>query len=554
MNRVPAPGAFRGLDGRPLTILPDGTMLKGTYRTEFLAVGGMSVVYRVHSGDQIWLAKEVPAQESRALLALGQEKSLLERLDHPSIVKSHEMFEEDGFYYLIREYVEGLSLEQRLPAQGFLEEKLVLELALRLCNVLGYLHAQNPPVIYRDLKPKNVIQDADGKLMLFDFGIARSFKEGKAQDTVNLGSALTASPEHYGGQTDARSDLFTLGATLHYLLTGGQAERENPFVFPSVREVNPQVSEPFANVIAGCLRRKPEERYQSASELAQALLECNSPPGSPNLPALAHRPDRWRLALPLVLLILAGLGWASVAHRDQAPSPVATRSVTAQSPAARLAPTVHPIQLTPLSASPPSVPVVADPPRPRPTPTPPVSPSPVAVRPQLEPSPVYPHSRPAEPVELPPLLVDANLTRRPTSPLQGRPDPLGTWVAQAGLRYRIPPGYEQIEPGLYLAGQGRRLRLLAVRPLAGSRQPEEYAAARRAELGETAQVETVTVAGRPASQLTFRQPMKYVVLVGREVYARGPGGERWCISASSARLEWPELDRDLESLLESCSF
>lgn len=561
MNRVPAPGAGKGSE----TILPDGTLLKEKYCTEFLAVGGMSLVYRARCQERQWLLKEVPASDARALLALGQEKSLLERLDHPSIVKSHEMFEEDGYYYLVRDFVEGQTLEQLLPAEGFLEQRLVLEWALRLCSVLDYLHSQNPPVIYRDLKPKNVIKDENGKLMLFDFGIARSFKEGKSQDTVNLGSALTASPEHYGGQTDARSDLYTLGATLHYLLTGGQAERESPFQFPSVREVNPQVTLSFDLIIARCLERKPEDRFQNAQELAQALLECNTRPGAQALAPAPASNLKWAWgAVPLVLL-LAWLAWPKSPNPEDSsprPTPDLTRAVTPSLTPSPEATSTSVVMATAATTSPtPQALPVPGSPHPQPAPAPKAT----LVHPQLENPGSYPqsHAQPGQTptptpqtprLELPPLLVDTEFAQAQPSSLTGRRDPQGVWLELPGIRYRLPRGYQQIGEGIYVKGQARRARLLAVRPLPGGFQPEDYAAARQAEVSEETMVRERKVSNQTALELSLRRPNGRRVLVATEVYTTAPNGAGWCISASSAGVERAEVSLELRSLLESISF
>ena len=560
MNRVPAPGAGKGSE----TILPDGTVIKEIYRVEFLAIGGMSLVYRARSGDRHWLIKEVPASDARALLALGQEKSLLERLDHPSIVKSHEMFEEDGYYYLVRDFVDGQTLEQLLPVEGFLEQRLVLEWALRLCSVLDYLHSLNPPVIYRDLKPKNVIRDEHGKLMLFDFGIARSFKEGKSQDTINLGSALTASPEHYGGQTDARSDLYTLGATLHYLLTGGRAERESPFQFPSVREVNPQVTLSFDLLIARCLERKPEDRFQSAQEMAQALLECNTRPAAPPSAPAPGSNFKWAWAGVPLILLLAWLAWPTIPSEGSSPTP---------SPALHMAPTPSPTLSLEATSTPVAV-VTGNPttstPEVRPTPssTPPTHPRPLPsaspLHPRVENPGGYPQShiqpgQTASPsqtpaLQLPPLLLDTELTQLQPSEISGRRDPQGVWLERPGIRYHLPSGYQQIGEGIYVCGQLRRLRLLAVRPLQRGFQPQEYASARQSEVSEPTLMRELKVSNQPALELNLRRPAGRRVLVGTEIYTTAPDGTGWCISAGSARLERAELNQELRTLLDSISF
>ena len=257
----------------PVTVLPEGTRKKGL-TLSYLAAGGMSVAYRGVRGDgSPFFVKEVRCSESESVMALTQEKALLERLKHPGIPKVHDLFEHDGYMYLIADFIEGGNLEAQLsPFPDIcLSPSQVVDWGLQLCHILEYLHAQDPPIIYRDLKPKNVIRHPSGKLYLVDFGIARAFKAGKEQDTRLLGSVLTASPEHYGGQTDVRSDLYTLGATLHYLLSNGRGERLSPFDFPALRSLNPQIPADLEMAISRCLRKKPEERFQNVVEFRQVL-------------------------------------------------------------------------------------------------------------------------------------------------------------------------------------------------------------------------------------------------------------------------------------------
>jgi len=129
------------------------------------------------------------------------------------------------------EFIEGKNLDNSIPTDRneFLEEKEAFIWTWQLYEIFEYLHSQKPPIIYRDLKPQNVIKDLDGRIRLVDFGIARTYKAHKSTDTEAMGTALTASPEHYGGcQTDERSDIYTIGATVHYLLTGGKSPRRGP--------------------------------------------------------------------------------------------------------------------------------------------------------------------------------------------------------------------------------------------------------------------------------------------------------------------------------------
>ena len=153
----------------------------------------------------------------------------------------------------------------------------VLGYALQLCNVLAYLHQQQPPIIFRDLKPTNVMVTANGHVFLIDFGIARIFKEGQEQDTVFLGSPGYAAPEQHGSaQTNPRSDLYSLGATLHFCLTGRDPyHAEDRFTFPPVRQQNPQVPVELDQLIQRLVALDERQRPGSAVEVGQALLKIS---------------------------------------------------------------------------------------------------------------------------------------------------------------------------------------------------------------------------------------------------------------------------------------
>lgn len=280
--REPAPNGAKGDDNLPVLVLPNGAILKDSYKvTGYIAAGGMSIIYSALRENEKYLIKEVDASDPKNVIALNQEKFTLERLQHPGIISVYDLFEQDGFYYLVLEYIEGESMERLISPfpDVFIQEKIILDWALQLCDILEYLHKQSPPVIYRDLKPKNLLKDKSGKLHLIDFGIARSFKQGRTRDTEAMGSALTASPEHYGGaQTDERSDIYTLGATLNFFLTNGRGQGDEPFVFASVRSINPKISENMDQVIRKALEIDPKKRYQSIREMRQALLNTRETP------------------------------------------------------------------------------------------------------------------------------------------------------------------------------------------------------------------------------------------------------------------------------------
>ncbi|MEW6284527.1 MAG: serine/threonine-protein kinase, partial [Candidatus Eremiobacterota bacterium] len=235
IHRVEAPAGVRPRGAATPTVLPRGAVVQGYEILDFVAAGGMSQVYVARRDGERYLLKEVDGAEGRHVIALNQEKFTLERLSHPGIVRVFDLFELDGFYYLVLEFIPGQSLDKLASphCDALLEEKVVLDWALQLCDIFAYLHGQDPPVIYRDLKPHNVIRDLRGRVRLVDFGVSRTLKDDqKARDTVLAGSTLTASPEHFGAaQTDARSDIFSLGATLSLLLSNGRSPLAEPFKF-----------------------------------------------------------------------------------------------------------------------------------------------------------------------------------------------------------------------------------------------------------------------------------------------------------------------------------
>ncbi len=216
--------------------------------------GGMSAVYQ--AVDTLSRNRHVAIKEmsqghlssselAEATARFQQEAALLRSLQHPNLPRIYDGFSEYGRSYLVMEFIDGKTLLQMLKDSGGrpLPILQVLDYAIQLCDVLTYLHSQNPPVIFRDLKPTNVMVKENGHVVLIDFGIARFFKEGQAQDTVFLGSPGYAPPEQHGAsQTNPRSDLYSLGATLHCCLTGRDPfHATDRFAFPPVSQLNPSV-------------------------------------------------------------------------------------------------------------------------------------------------------------------------------------------------------------------------------------------------------------------------------------------------------------------------
>jgi serine/threonine-protein kinase len=255
--------------------------------------GGMGAVYQA-ADDRItgkmWAIKEMsdaaiidPQEKQQALDGFRQEAVMLATLDHPNLPKVTDHFSEGGKQYLVMDFIEGETLEERVDraAGKPLSVDEVLGWADQLCDVLAYLHCREPPVIFRDLKPGNVMVTPDGMIKLIDFGIARLFKPGKAADTAFFGTAGYSPHEQYGrGQTDARSDVYALGAMLYHLLTGDDPTG-HPFDFKGVHELNEQVPEHVAAAIAKALAHAPEDRWQSVAEMRRALTKMPLPKPQP---------------------------------------------------------------------------------------------------------------------------------------------------------------------------------------------------------------------------------------------------------------------------------
>ena len=303
-------------DGTGRTVLPNGTVV-ADYTLTYLASGGMSVVYKGEKGGKTYVLKEVQSSNTKEVPSLISEKTLLERLSHPGLVGYQAFLTENGYYYLVVDYVPGLPLSQYLHGKNSAAVADVADWAVQLCDIFAYLHAQQPPIIYRDLKSENVLLH-DGKVKLIDFGIARVHKGDRQKDTELMGSPVTASPEHYGGaETDARSDIYTLGATVYELLTGGRRKQVGAFQFAPVRDLRPDVPVALDKVIQKALSFKPGDRYQTAEDFRNAILTAMGKPIPTWVDRRATRrteeevvpskPGRGRL-VAMVSLVLLALG------------------------------------------------------------------------------------------------------------------------------------------------------------------------------------------------------------------------------------------------------
>lgn len=238
--------------------------------------GGMSVVYLAMDKrlNKQWAVKEIRKKGSGkndeiVVNSLLAEANLMKRLDHPALPRIVDIIDNGTTIYVIMDYIEGESLDKVLNEYGAQPEEQVIGWAKQLCDALGYLHAQKPPIIYRDMKPANVMLKPEGNIKIIDFGIAREYKEQKLADTTVLGTKGYAPPEQYSGQTDARSDIFALGMTMHHLLTG--VDPRNGEAYAPVRQWNPELSEGIEIIIDRCVEPAPENRYQSCADLLYDL-------------------------------------------------------------------------------------------------------------------------------------------------------------------------------------------------------------------------------------------------------------------------------------------
>ena len=282
----PVPPASK--EGQPrVPTLSVGSVLQERYQIEqILGIGGMSVVYkgrdlRFKNVYRSCAIKEMidrsPDTQTRAITLRNfeREADLLAQLNHPAIPKIYDYFFHGGRVYLVLEFIEGQNLEDILEASPEpLEEEQVVRWAIQICDVLSYLHNHKPePIIFRDMKPSNVMIHPDGRVVLIDFGIARIFEAD--QKGTMIGTEGYSPPEQYRGVAEPRGDIYALGATMHHLLTKSDPRLETPFTFherpPTV--LNPKVSPQLEAVIMKALEYDVRQRWASAAEMRTALLD-----------------------------------------------------------------------------------------------------------------------------------------------------------------------------------------------------------------------------------------------------------------------------------------
>ena len=294
-------------------MLEIGSLVDGKYKIlNKIGQGGMSVVYLAMNerANKQWAIKEVRKDGVQNFEVVKQgliaETEMLKKLSHPNLPSIIDVIDGDGTFLIVMDYIEGRHLESVVKEYGAQRQEDVIEWAKQLCDVLSYLHSRKPPIIYRDMKPSNVMLKPDGKVMLIDFGTAREFKENSVADTTCLGTQGYAAPEQYGGhgQTDTRTDIYCLGATLYHLLTGHNPS-EPPYEMYPIRYWNPELSSGLEEIILKCTQKNPDDRYQNCGELLYALEHYNEM----DLEYKRKQTLKWRAFLcSTALTVLAGAG------------------------------------------------------------------------------------------------------------------------------------------------------------------------------------------------------------------------------------------------------
>ena len=230
-----------------------------------------------------------PKERQTAAVAFHREADMLAGLAHDRIVRIYDKFSEGNRHFLVMEYVEGETLEDKLKASsGRLDDSATIDIVLQVLDALEYLHSRTPPVIYRDLKPSNVIISPDGRVKVVDFGIARFFQP-QATATM-VGTQGYAPPEQYKGKVEARSDLYALGATMHFMLTGRDPALEPPFMFPAVQQLCPGCNPTLADLITEALALDLRDRVPSAAEFKRRLMRLKNPVAISIAPSRNPRP------------------------------------------------------------------------------------------------------------------------------------------------------------------------------------------------------------------------------------------------------------------------
>jgi serine/threonine protein kinase len=245
------------------------------YLIRVIKTGGQAVIFEAidDNANRSYAIKEIvlpqdPERAGEAFQRCALEARLLATLSHPGIPRFYTCLIERGRIYIVMDLVRGIDLEDLVRQRGTLSERVVLSIASQVCDVLQYLHTQETPVIFRDVKPSNIMYDSHGLVSMIDFGIARITS---SQSGHIMGTPGYAPPEQYRGDVSPASDIYALGATMHHLLSGRDPRGQKPFEFPPLKQLAPHISEPTAAIVHHALQIAPHERFLNVLEMRTAI-------------------------------------------------------------------------------------------------------------------------------------------------------------------------------------------------------------------------------------------------------------------------------------------
>lgn len=297
-------------------MLKSGTIIANKYEIiRKIGQGGMSIVYLAMDVvlNKQWALKEIDKTtkefQSVDTPRVLTEVEMMKNLDHPSLPRIVDIIDSEKALYIIMDYIEGETLATVLNMYGPIKQEEVVKWSLQLCDVLNYLHHQNPPIIYRDMKPANIMLKPEGDVKVIDFGIARKYKPENNEDTVSLGTRGYAAPEQFSGfgQTDQRTDIYNLGVTIYQLLTGKNPS-EPPFTIEPITKINPDLSNGLEKIIEKCTQSDPDERYQSAEELSIAIANYRKLDADVIAEHKKKMSNFYKLIIAGMIFVITGMG------------------------------------------------------------------------------------------------------------------------------------------------------------------------------------------------------------------------------------------------------
>jgi len=337
-NRTKSPDGKVEKDGTPATILPEGTLLSQGYRIRWQGTDGHIVTYKAMKDGQFYLIREARSSDAEAVKALTQQQFVLEQVSHPGIQRCVEMFKEDGWQYLVLEHVSGTSLDKSISREPnvFMDEKTLFEWASRLYELFAYLHQHKSDDIYGDIivkkvvrSPENIVRDNAGAFHIIDVG-APSFKDDDrtSSSRESILQPLAAPEILEGREIDERSDVFTIGAILYYLLSNGRGRSPDNDRYIPLSQINGNVSPPLEALVMKATSDEPGERFPSitAMKVAHSELMMEKPAAKEQekkkaldgrfvIPAICTA-----LALVMILIVSSALSSGKRSQKQQGAS------------------------------------------------------------------------------------------------------------------------------------------------------------------------------------------------------------------------------------------